>query len=219
MSNPGSNPNGPGAAPTTRDCWSVAFGNSYNDEERCIVAGYDNGDIKLFDLRTNTMRYETNISNGVTCVEFDRKDIEMNKLVVTTLESRIRLFDMRTQHPTGGFTSLIEKAHKSTVWCCRHLPQNRDLFVTGGGNGGLNIYKYNYPASRSRVLPNAPGEPENHPMGVMGGVELLNSKVISTQPIVNLDWNVDKEVCIYWCSIYVYIGVYEGCVLDVLGCI
>ena len=27
----------------------------------------------------------------------------MNKLVVTTLESRIRVFDMRTQHPTGKY--------------------------------------------------------------------------------------------------------------------
>jgi hypothetical protein len=36
-----------------RDCWSVAFGNSFNDEERCVLAGYDNGDVKLFDLRMN----------------------------------------------------------------------------------------------------------------------------------------------------------------------
>lgn len=36
-----------------RDCWTVAFGNSFNDEERCVLAGYDNGDVKLFDLRTN----------------------------------------------------------------------------------------------------------------------------------------------------------------------
>lgn len=26
-----------------RDCWTVAFGNSFNDEERVVVAGYDNG--------------------------------------------------------------------------------------------------------------------------------------------------------------------------------
>jgi WD repeat-containing protein 92 len=69
------------------------------------VAGYDNGDIKLFDLRANSIRFETNVSNGVTSVEFDRKDIEMNKMVVTTLESKFRLFDMRTQHPTGSFHS------------------------------------------------------------------------------------------------------------------
>jgi hypothetical protein len=39
-----------------RDCWSVAFGNSFNDEERCVLAGYDNGDVKLFDLRMNQVR-------------------------------------------------------------------------------------------------------------------------------------------------------------------
>ena len=43
------------------------------------------------------MRYETNVNNGVTSIEFDRKDIEMNKMAVTTLESKYRLFDMRTQ--------------------------------------------------------------------------------------------------------------------------
>jgi WD repeat-containing protein 92 len=82
------------------------------------------------------------VAAGVTSVEFDRKDIEMNKLVVTTLESKFRLFDMRTQHPTGGFTCLTEKAHKATVWCVRHLPQNRDIFMTGGvgcGAGGTAL--------------------------------------------------------------------------------
>jgi WD repeat-containing protein 92 len=68
-----------------RDCWTVAFGNSFSDEERCVCAGYDNGDVKLFDLRTNSVRWETNVSNAVTCVEFDRKDIEMNKLVSASL--------------------------------------------------------------------------------------------------------------------------------------
>lgn len=177
----------PGENQASRDCWTVAFGNSFSDEDRCIVAGYDNGDVKLFDLRTNSIRYETNVANGVTCIEFDRKDIEMNKMLITTLESRFRLFDMRTQHPTGGFTCLSEKAHKATVWCCRHLPQNRDLFMTGGGNGGFNLYKYHYPASRTALAK------DNVPMGVVGTAELLNSRVISTQPIVAFDWSPDKE--------------------------
>jgi len=43
---------------------------------------YDNGDVKLFDLRMNEMRWEGNVGNGVTGLEFDRKDIEMNKLGV-----------------------------------------------------------------------------------------------------------------------------------------
>jgi len=171
-----------------RDCWSVAFGNSYNNEERSVLAGFDNGDIKLFDLRTNTMRWETNCKNGVTSLQFDRPDIKMNKIVVTTLESKFRCFDMRTYHSTDGFASLSEKAHRSTVWISKHLPQNRDLFCTGGGNGGFNIYKYHYPKNRV-----GKHSDDNLPIGVAGTVELLNSRVISTQPIVSFDWSPDRE--------------------------
>merc|ERR1712100_745515 len=78
-----------------RDCWTVCFGNSYNDEERVVCAGYDNGDIKMFDLRTNTVRWESNVGNGVVGLEFDRKDIEMNKLLTATLESKFRIYDVR----------------------------------------------------------------------------------------------------------------------------
>lgn len=40
-------------------------GNACNQEERVVCAGYDNGDIKLFDLRNMSLRWETNIRNGV----------------------------------------------------------------------------------------------------------------------------------------------------------
>ena len=145
------------------------------------------GDVKLFDLRTNSMRWETNCKNGVCGVQFDRKDIEMNKLVVTTLESKFRVYDMRTEHPVEGFSFLSEKAHKSTVWGIRHLRQNRDIFVTTGGNGGLNLYKYSYPPQRQVK------DAQGHLRGVTGSVELLNSKVISSQPVVSFDWSPDKE--------------------------
>lgn len=42
-------------------------------------------------------------------IEYDRKDIMMNKLVATTLESKFHVFDVRTQHPEKGFASLSEK--------------------------------------------------------------------------------------------------------------
>ena len=61
------------------------------------------------------MRYETNVANGVTGLKFDRKDIEMNKLGVTTLESKFRVFDMRTQHPGGLFLPEREGAQSNRV--------------------------------------------------------------------------------------------------------
>lgn len=47
------------------DCWTVGFGNSYNNDERCIAAGYDNGDLKLFDLKMNSLRYTAITIDGI----------------------------------------------------------------------------------------------------------------------------------------------------------
>ncbi|KAJ1515036.1 WD repeat-containing protein 92 [Coelomomyces lativittatus] len=46
------------------DCWSVAFGNSYNDKDRYVCAGFENGDMKMFDLRHMKLVWETNLKNG-----------------------------------------------------------------------------------------------------------------------------------------------------------
>jgi WD40 repeat protein len=179
----------PAAGQTARDCWSVCFGNSFNDSERTVVCGYDNGDIKLLCLKTNKLIWETNVSNGVVGLQFDRKDIEMNKLVVTSLESKFRVYDMRTFYtPDSSYAYLTEQAHKSTVWLGRHLPQNRDVFMTTGGNGTLNLYKYDYPSQRSVADPETGVK-----KGVAGTVQMLNSRKFSDQPIVSLDWHADKQ--------------------------
>ena len=70
---------------------------------------YDNGDVKLLDLKMNKLRWETNVQNGVCSIDFDRKDIEMNKMIVTTLESKYRLYDMRTFNSKKGYTSLTQQ--------------------------------------------------------------------------------------------------------------
>jgi WD40 repeat protein len=169
------------------DCWAVCFGNAYNQTERCIVAGYDNGDCKVFDLKTNCLRWDTNLKNGICGIEFDRPDIAMNKMVVTTLESKFHVFDLKTYHPEKGYAGIEEiSSGKATIWGLKHVPQNRDLFATMGGNGTLNIYKYHYPQSRSVK------DQDNLDMGVPGKVELLNEKNVAQQPIVGLDWNTDK---------------------------
>ena len=56
----------PSESEAKRDCWTVAFGNSFNDDERFVVAGYDNGDVKMFDLRTMSLYWETHLPNGVS---------------------------------------------------------------------------------------------------------------------------------------------------------
>jgi len=169
------------------DCWSVAFGNSY-DSDRCVCSGYDNGDLKMFDLRMNTIKWEVNVGNGICSIEFDRKDIEMNKMVVTTLEAKFKVFDLRTFHSKLGFASLTQQAHESTVWVGKHLPQNRDIWMTTGGNGSMNLWRYSYPGQRKRKEIDSEEE-----VGIVGSCELLSSTAMSTQPILCFDWNSDKE--------------------------
>ena len=44
----------------------IRLGNAFNADERTVAAGYDNGDIKLFDLKNMSLRWETNVKNGVS---------------------------------------------------------------------------------------------------------------------------------------------------------
>lgn len=179
---------------TPADCWTVAFGNSYNDSERCVAAGYDNGDIKMFDLRTMTLRWDTNVRNGVCHLQFDRKDIKMNKLGVSTLESCMVQYDLRTYHPEEGFAGRKEKVTKSTLWGCHYLPQNREVFASCGGNGSVSLFKYHYPEERSLKDKNGVEK------GVPGTFDLLNQKELSTQPIVSFDWHMNKiGLCVLAC--------------------
>ncbi|TDG47638.1 hypothetical protein AWZ03_005936 [Drosophila navojoa] len=182
-----------------RDCWALAFGNTYNAEERLIAAGYDNGDLKLFDLRAMGVRWEATIRNGICGLEFDRRDIPMNKLAVTTLEGGLLVYDMRTQHPTKGFSYVEERnagrsvgsngvitGPKATVWTVRHVPQNRDVFLTGSGTGSIRLWKYEYPDRR--VFQDADGNKE----GVAGKLHMVSAVTLSSQPVHSFDWHPDK---------------------------
>ncbi|KAJ3333580.1 WD repeat-containing protein 92 [Kappamyces sp. JEL0680] len=164
------------------------LGNSFSDQDRMVAAGYENGDVKLFDLKTMSIAFETNLKNGVCALEFDRKDIKMNKLVVTGLESKFHVFDLRTQHKEKGFATLPHKqnAQNTTGWAVKHLPQNRDLFITSSGAGHLELFKYHYPPKR--VTKDDNGEE----VGVTGRVESLQTATLAEQPIASFDWSPDK---------------------------
>ncbi|CRK90291.1 CLUMA_CG003987, isoform A [Clunio marinus] len=182
-----------------RDCWAVGFGDSFNNTERAVCSGYDNGDIKLFDLRKMSLRWETTCKNGICSIEFDRKDIQMNKLAVTTLEGGLYVYDMRTQHPKKGFSHCSEKnagqslgsngvitGAKSTVWVVKHLPQNRDIFVTGGGAGSIRIWNYKYPDQRYYEMS------DGTKSGIAGNLEMISATTISQQPIHCFDWCAER---------------------------
>merc|ERR1719510_1619806 len=171
----------------SRDCWAVAFGHSHNDNDRMVAAGYDNGDLKMFDLRRMALHWETQLPNGICGLTFDRKDIEMNKLLATCLEGRIHMWDLRTLHDKKGFAGLSHKVEKGqTIWGGAFLPQNREIFTTLGGSGSLGLYKYNYPEKRTEKLE------DDSVQGIVGHVEKLQESALGDQPLSGFDWSRDK---------------------------
>ena len=167
------------------ECWSVAFGGCFNRDERNLGIGYDNGDIKIYDLRMDKLIYGQNFKSGICSIEFDKKNIPINKMVATTLDSKIYIFDLKNLEKNNNMNcnKLFDEINNTTVWGTKFMPQKRDIFVSMGGNGSLNLYKYKNSDFNFDAGNNAR---ENRKL------TLLNSHIICNQPIIGFDWHITK---------------------------
>lgn len=75
----------------------------------------------LLLLQWLQVRWEANVKNGVCAVQFDRKDIEMNKFGVGCLEAQFHVFDARTQHPKKVNQDSGRAGGQSYVCSTQHL--------------------------------------------------------------------------------------------------
>lgn len=88
----------PAGSADVRDCWAVTIGKSFNDDNRCVAADYNNGDVKMFEMHTMSLQLENHLRNGVCALQFDRKDIHMHKFLACEVEFKFTVFAARTQH-------------------------------------------------------------------------------------------------------------------------
>ena len=73
--------------------------------------------------------WETNVGNGVVSAEFDRKDIEMNKLVDVI---GVKIPTIRYENATSGariYLTHREGTQERRYATCEYLPTNRDIFT------------------------------------------------------------------------------------------
>ena len=170
------------------ECWSVAFGGCFNRDERNLGIGYDNGDIKIYDLRMDKLIYGQNFKYGICSLEFDKKTIPINKMISTTLDSKIYLFDLKNLENNNNLNchKLIDEVNNTTIWGTKFMPQKRDIFISMGGNGSLNLYKYKNNDFNFDDIDNIHNNKGNREL------KLLNSNIISKQPIIGFDWHKIK---------------------------
>ena len=155
------------------ECWTVRFCDCGFNKK--VGIGYDNGDIKIYDLRMDKIFFGEILKKGVCNIEFDKKNIPINKMIVTTLDSKFYLYD---------FTNYFQNQKKlydevnTTIWGAKFLPQKRDMFVSLGGDGNLNLYKYD----KKDFLNNSNDK-----------LNMLSSNYICSRPIIGFDWHLIKN--------------------------
>lgn len=179
------------------DCWCVTAATNRSDthsggllplSEFNICAGYENGDVKFFDMRNSIVKYAVNIQNGVCSIGFDRKDTQPCKMICSTLEGNIYTFNVVFYDSKYGYSFTKDKVVSGTCWGTPFLPQNPDIFACLGGDGTVHLYKYLRP-SMNYLFDTSKG----CNIGVVGKLSKLNDQVISTQPIVSMDWHKEMN--------------------------
>ncbi|KAI1317682.1 hypothetical protein EDD11_007988 [Mortierella claussenii] len=168
------------------EVWCVAVGSAHGTDDLMITAGYDNGDLRVMDIRMRKVVFETNINHGVCAVEFDRRQGKAQSLVATTVEGALHSFDtVNGQFKEPGATVeevvAVRSGDDSTLWQSRHIPQRPEMFAVTDGGGNIHLYQHGDSTNKMTAL----------------GVER-----VATEGILSLDFNEDLE------------GLYVACDLD-----
>ncbi|RCH78234.1 hypothetical protein CU098_006500, partial [Rhizopus stolonifer] len=77
---------------TQKDIWAVAFG-QFNGH-KLVAVGYEDGNLKLFDVDGSQYIWQTNVKDGICSIDFNHE-----KLLVSTLSGAC-LIDIKTGNAT-----------------------------------------------------------------------------------------------------------------------
>ena len=57
-----------------------------------IAAGFDNGDVNMFDLRNMKLQWSTNVGNGVCSLQYDRMGNYIYKRFMNLISPKLNSF-------------------------------------------------------------------------------------------------------------------------------
>lgn len=117
----------PESGETRRDCWSVSHSGL---ETKLVCSGFDNGDIKVFDLKNLKILWETSVSKGVSNVTLNPEK-DCTRLYAGTVNGRLYSWDVNAPAET-----VSTQLDKSTVWETQVIG---DKLVSVLGSGALCV--------------------------------------------------------------------------------
>ena len=114
-------------------------------------------------------------------------------MIVTTLGSKFYLYDLNNlnnlNYTNNNYNSIENKdvknpvykklyvENKTQLWGAKFLPQEKNMFLSLGGNGSLNLYKF----EKSDFIDNNKEK-----------LKIINSCRLSSLPIIGFDWHFIK---------------------------
>ena len=123
-----------------KQCWTVCQSQqtSDNSQQHFVAAGFDNGDIKVFDVRNSKIAWETSLSRGIsklTVINMNNDNPSDIKLLAGTVQGRLYSWSLNKPEETPQQLQL----DKSTIWEAQKLSNNKNLVVTALGSGAMTL--------------------------------------------------------------------------------
>lgn len=76
---------------------------------------------------------------GINVFDFSNKSTDDDQSTVSCI-SKMDADEIPAIQRNHGTAEHTKEVVASTIWCVRHLPQNRNIFATSGGSGNVRIW-------------------------------------------------------------------------------
>ncbi|KAN0015990.1 hypothetical protein ACTFIU_005940 [Dictyostelium citrinum] len=148
-------------------CWSICT----NDNN--IIAGFENGDLNIYNLKTNSIQSTHKVNGGICSIDSNDRSNILNQFLITTNKSFITTLSLNnnTNNNLEFKDYEINKNENQTIWSGIYSPWNKkdneNIFTVCEGDGSVSMYRDDF--------------------------KLIDKVIVSNSPILQLDYSKDRK--------------------------
>ncbi|KAK5583595.1 hypothetical protein RB653_005193 [Dictyostelium firmibasis] len=149
------------------NCWSICT----NDNN--IISGFENGDLNIYNLKTNTIQSTIKVNGGICSIDSNDRSNILNQFLITTNKSFISEMSLnKNSNNNIEFKDYeINKNPNQTIWSGVYSPWNKkdneNIFTVAQGDGSVSMYR--------------------------DDCKLIDRVLVSDLPILSLDYSKDRK--------------------------
>ncbi|GAM17536.1 hypothetical protein SAMD00019534_007110 [Acytostelium subglobosum LB1] len=157
-----------------KDCWSLLIHGTN------VLGGYENGDLDIFDLRTNKRLSSINMKSSVTSISLNNR-FDYGSIIVGGNESTMTTMSWSNQL----FTQVHEqKGLSKFIWSARYSPFKSNVYCTSDSDGNVSLYDDKVLVDRIKIcdFPVLHLDYNQHKEGLMAAISLNRKLSIIISP-------------------------------------